>query len=82
MDERLTADWLIFSLLPISMVVMLSFRCAQKHKRLRALGFAVISRRTLLAQFPWPSLRQPAVLLDRNHSPWLLNRISFFRQAD
>ena len=37
MDERLTADWLIFILLPISMVVMPSFLCAQKHKRLRAL---------------------------------------------
>jgi len=38
MDERVTADWHIFSFLPISMVVVIqSFRCAQKHKRLRAL---------------------------------------------
>jgi hypothetical protein len=34
---RLTADWLILSLFPISKVVMPSFRCAQKHKRLGAL---------------------------------------------
>jgi len=32
MDERLTADWHIFSLLPISMVVMPSRLCVQKHQ--------------------------------------------------
>ena len=35
-DDRLPADWQILSFLAISMVVMPSFRCTQKHKRLRA----------------------------------------------
>jgi len=35
-DKRLAAGWLILSLLPISMVLIPSFRCAQKHKSARA----------------------------------------------
>jgi len=35
-DDRLTADWHTPSFLVMAIVVIPSFRCAQKHNRLRA----------------------------------------------